>query len=285
MPWKAFMVALTCCCVAMTAVADDLPRETTPPTQALLEASLKKTGLVPAVRDGRLAVALVVLEEREFGGLGLVNGHHMFYAASLPKIAILYGAAVSLDQERFALDPRLRDDLVAMIRRSCNPCANRVLDRVGRDWLLDLLTDGPYPLYDPDQGGGLWVGKDYAKRPAHQREPLQGLSHAATAWQAARFYYLLIRGELASPERTELMLEALSSPAIAHKFVAGLEGKDVERIYRKSGTWRRHHSDSVLVVAEHGSYILVALANDGQGGDWLTRLATEVHDRLIPATP
>jgi beta-lactamase class A len=128
------------------------------------------------------------------------------------------------------------------------------------------------------------VGKDYARRPAYQRDPLQGFSHAATPWQAARFYYELLRGELVSAASTELMLEALSEPAIAHKFVAGLEGVDA-RLYRKSGTWRNHHADSALVVAESGSYILVGLCRDTNGGAWLEQLARALHEPVLALTP
>lgn len=253
----------------------------------MLDEAVASLGLQKAVKDGRLAVALVRMDGSGedpwgFDGLGLLGGHRMFYAASLPKIAILYGAAVSLDQGRFELDQYLHDDLVAMIRNSCNPCATRVLALVGREWLLDLLAEGRYQFYDPAMGGGLWVGKDYAKRQAHHREPLKGLSHAATTWQAARFYWLLLNGELVSPERTELMLEALSKPAIPHKFVAGLKGRDIQEMYRKSGTWKRYHADSVVVVTENDAYILVALAQDPNGDNWLRRLAPAVHDRLIP---
>ncbi len=269
----------------VSAAQEDLPAQGAGPVQATLDAVVDELGLRRAVNEQRLGLALVRLDGGDFDGLGLLNGHRMFYAASLPKIAILYGAAVSLDQGRFELDQYLHDDLVAMIRRSCNACATRVLGLVGREWLLELLQDGPHRLYDPELRGGLWVGKDYAKRAAYRRDPLAGTSHGATAWQAARFYYLLFQGTLASPEQTRLMQEALADPAIQHKFVKGLEGQQVERLYRKSGTWRRYHSDSVLVQAEGGSYILVGLSRDAAGGEWLERLAAAVHQRMITAEP
>lgn len=253
--------------------------------QTLLDRTLGELELEQVVRDGRLGVALVRLDGTAFDGLGLANGHRMFYAASLPKILILYGAAVALDQGRITLDPALHEDLVSMIRVSCNPCSNRALDRIGREWLVDLVENGPHGFYDPQAGGGLWIGKDFARTPAFRRDPLNGLSHGATAWQAARFYYLLQQGALASAPQTELMLEALSDPAIAHKFVAGIGDSPRARLHRKSGTWRNHHADSMLVVAEHGSYILVALAHDAQGGAWLEQLAAALHLPLTSNPP
>ncbi|MEE4173669.1 MAG: serine hydrolase [Xanthomonadales bacterium] len=263
-----------------TSQASPLPREGADPLQGLLDRTVAELGLDSAAEEGRLAIAVVRLDGERVVGLGLVNGHQGFYAASLPKIAILYGAAVSLDEGRVELDDALHDDLVAMIRSSCNPCANRVLDRIDRRWLLELLQHGEHRFYDPDLGGGLWVGKDYAPEAAYRRDPLHGFSHKATAWQAARFYTLLVRGELASPASTTLMLEALSNPAISHKFVAGLAETDA-RLYRKSGTWRNHHADSALVVAETGSYILVGLARDREGGRWLEQIARALHRPVL----
>ena len=171
-------------------------------------------------------------------------------------------------------------DINAMIRRSCNHCATRVLEAVGRDWLLELLQAEPYRFYDPEHGGGLWVGKDYARQGAFQREPLQGLSHAATPWQVARWYYHLIGGRLASPEQTQLMLSALIDPAISHKFVKGLQGRKTDAVYRKSGTWRDYHADSMLVTTGSTSFILVGLAQDPNGGRWLEQIARRVYDRV-----
>ena len=278
------IVGLLTILLAPAIQAESLPRDAGGPVQALLDHTVDELGLSEPVAQGRLGIALIRIQGKEVFGLGLVNGHQGFYAASLPKIAVLYGAGVALDEGRIQLDPELHDDLVAMIRTSCNPCTNRVLDRIGRDWLLEQLQQGDTPFYDPELGGGLWVGKDFARRPAFERDPLGCVSHAATAWQAARFYFELFRGDLASPEVTDLMLEALSEPGINHKFVAGLEGVDA-RLYRKSGTWRNHHADSVLVDAERGRYILVALARDPAGGAWLESLARALHEPVLALDP
>lgn len=281
-PWR-LLACITGFWVTVAAAADDLPESAFGPAQEMLEIALGTLGLDEAVDQGKLAVALVVLDGNEATSLGMVNGNRMLYAASLPKIAILYGAAVALDEGRLTLTDALETDLVAMIRNSCNGCATRVLETVGREWLLELLQRDPYRFYDASRGGGIWVGKDYARKGAFRRDPLQGLSHAATAWQVARWYYLLINGELASPEATKLMLECLSKPAISHKFVMGLSDRDTTELYRKSGTWREYHSDSALVRTRSVSYILVALAAKRDAARWLEELAGEVHDRVVEA--
>ncbi len=269
---------------AQTGPLDDLPLQAFGKAQVELEIVLDQLELRDAVDDGRLAVALVELDGDNAVSLAMVNGHLMLYAASLPKIAILYGAAVALDRGRLTMTDALRKDMVAMIRQSCNDCATRVLAMVGRQWLLDLLQSDPYRFYDAERGGGLWVGKDYARQGAFKREPLKNLSHAATPWQVARWFYLLNRGLLASPEQTELMLECLSRPAIQHKFVKGLSDHPNAQLYRKSGTWRKYHADSVLVKDGATSYILVGLAADRRGGRWLESIARRLHARLAAAS-
>ena len=69
--------------------------------------------------------------------------------------------------------------------------------KVGFERLVEILPDKRYgKLYDPTHGGGLWVGKAYGKSAAWRRDPLKGLSHAASAMQAARFYYGIMTGTI-----------------------------------------------------------------------------------------
>jgi beta-lactamase class A len=180
-----------------------------------------------------------------------------------------------------ALDGGTRDALTRMIRHSSNQAATAMLRRVGKDRLLEVLRSDRFRLYDPQVNGGLWVGKEYGKSPAYRRDPLYNLSHAATAMQAARFYYLLASGRLVSPGLARDMKEILSRPGIAHKFVKGLAGFPAARIYRKSGTWRDWHADSVLVEEGRHRYILIGLAEDPDGGRWLTELAAPLHRAIV----
>jgi beta-lactamase class A len=171
-----------------------------------------------------------------------------------------------------------------MIRYSDNNAATRVLDLVGRDKLLDILQSLRFKLYTREHDGGLWVGKDYARKGAYQRDPLHNLSHGASVMQVARFYYLLDTNRLVNPELTEQMKEILSKPAISHKFVKGLEDVPDAVLFRKSGTWKNYHADSALVEFGSSKYILVGLVKNKQGGRWLTELALPLH-KLIVDTP
>ena len=249
--------------------------------QQALETLVDQQDLSAAIKAKELAVVLVIVTDPENPRLAELNGRNMVYAASLPKIAILLGAAVAIDEGRLELDDELRTDLIDMIRFSCNACATKVLEMVGREELIKILKSPEYNFYEPDGTGGLWVGKDYGPGTAYQRDPLSNLSHGATAFQAARFYYKLNNGTLVSPEQSRMMLEVLSKPGLSHKFVKGLQAYPGLDIYRKSGTWRTYHADSALVRTEGLAYVIVALAKNPQGAVWLEELAGPLHDLAV----
>ena len=248
--------------------------------QMQLEKLVRRQGLWPAVERGELSLVLAIVTDPAKPQMADLNGHKMMYAASLPKIAILLGAAVAIEEGKLDLDAKLQADIVNMIRYSSNECATRVLGQVGRENLINLLQSPDYDFYDANGEGGLWVGKDYGPSPAYHRDPLHNLSHGATAFQVARFYYRLNAGTLVSPEYTELMLDALSHPGIPHKFVKGLQGVPGIEVYRKSGTWKDFHADSALVHFRDQTYIIVGLAHNRNGGTWLAQLARPINDMV-----
>jgi beta-lactamase class A len=80
-----------------------------------------------------------------------------------------------------------------------------------------------------------------------------------------------------------MMKDVLSRPGIHHKFVKGLERVPGLTLYRKSGTWKEFHSDSVLVEAGAHKYVMVGLARDSRGEDWLEKLAEPLHEAVVGA--
>ncbi len=246
-----------------------------------LESVIAKQNLTGAIKSQELAVVLVIVTDPDKPHLAELNGDNMVYAASLPKIAILLGAAVEIDDGRLQLNDELQMDIDNMIRYSCNACATKVLAQVGREELLDILQSPRFNFYDQKGNGGLWVGKDYGPAAAYHRDPLSGLSHGATAYQAARFYYKLQNGTLVSPQQTKLMLEALSHPGIKHKFVKGLKAYPGLELFRKSGSWRDYHADSALVRSKGLAYIMVALSHNPKGAVWIEKLAAPLHELAV----
>ena len=193
-----------------------------PELQSRLESTLQELGLDQPADNGNLALALVDITLPDNPRVAQVNGDDMMYAASLPKIAILLGAFERIEQGTLDFNDENRALMTRMIRNSSNSAATIMLNRVGKDYLADLLQSPRYRLYDRARNGGLWVGKEYGKGAAFRRDPLHNLSHGATAMQVARFYYYLETDRLvASPLGAE-MKEILSKPAINHKFVKGM---------------------------------------------------------------
>jgi len=215
----------------------------------------------------KMAVGLVDLTSPRTPRFASINGREMLYAASLPKIAILLAVYQAVHEGRVKETPALVTALTKMIRVSDNECATKMMDLVGYEAIEKVLRDPKYELYDAQRGGGLWVGKRFAKQGRRYPDPIKGLSHAATVNQVCRFYYLLATGRLVDADSSRKMLAILSKPAIHHKFVKVLEERAPDaQLYRKSGTWRIWHSDSVLVWGPKRRYILVGLLECARGG-------------------
>jgi beta-lactamase class A len=157
-----------------------------------------------------------------------------------------------------------------------------MIDRVGFDKIASVMQDPRYELYDPEHGGGLWVGKRYAAAGTRVGEPMKNISHAATATQVCRYYYLLAFGKLVSYERSKQMLGYLGNPELHHKFVNTLDRvAPSAKVFRKSGSWKTYHSDSALVWGRNNRrYILVALVDDAEGEKIMRDLMLEVDKKI-----
>jgi len=261
----------------------DLRDSHDPALQAELDAALSVLpNFQKDVRNKKLSAVVADVTDLEHPKVAGFNPDLMLYAASLPKVAIALAALVEIDQGRLKMDDKLHSELVNMIKRSSNRDATAVLNKVGMDRLQQILQDKRYgELYDPAHGGGLWVGKPYAKAGREQREPLKHLSHAASAMQVARLYYGLLNGSILGHRHDALLREMFGEPGISHKFVKGLEGRLHVRIYRKSGTWRDFHADAALVERDKLSYIVVAIDHSPQAGLGFTKGIRIVDDLML----
>jgi beta-lactamase class A len=155
-----------------------------------------------------------------------------------------------------------------------------MIDRLGYKKIASVLESPEYKLYDKLNGGGLWVGKRYASAGARNPDPIKGLSHAATVQQVCRFYYKMITGKLVSPQKSKQMLDIMENSKLHHKFVNTLDRiAPNARVFRKSGSWRNYHADSVLVWGKDGrKYILVALIEDPNGEQIIRDLVVPVEN-------
>ena len=238
----------------------DLRDSHDPEFQAEVDAALADRSMFwDGVKKHDLTVVIADVTDLEHPSVAWYNPELMLYAASMPKIAIALGAIVEIGLGNLELDDELHQQLVNMIKRSSNKDATAVFNKVGVERLKEILQDERYgKLYDPERGGGLWCGKSYSKDSKVQRDPLKNLSHGASAIQAARFYYGYLNGTILDHKYLPLLKEMFGSPGIKHKFVKGVEGRDVQ-VYRKSGTWGNFHADSGVFVRDDLTYIVVAV--------------------------
>ncbi len=235
------------------------------------------------ISQKKMAVGIVDLSDADNPRFARVNGGHMMYAASLPKIAILLAAMDAIEKGELKESEEVKKDMRLMISKSNNAASTRMIDRIGYEKLEAVMTDPKYEFYDEDHGGGLWVGKRYGGGGSTNREPLKNLSHAASVTQVCRYYYLLANGKLVNEERSKQMLAIMEDPELHHKFVNTLDQIAPDaRLFRKSGSWRTYHSDSILVWGEDPGrrYILVALIDDPNGEQIIRSLVKPIEKVL-----
>jgi beta-lactamase class A len=220
------------------------------------------------IQQKRMSISLVDMTDENNIKYANINGDNMMYAASMPKIAVLYAAIDAIEEGDLRLTKSVQNDMWLMINKSNNAASTRMIDRVGFQRIEDLMCNPENPFYDKEGNGGLWVGKRYAAQGKRNPEPIRGLSHAATTDAVAKFYYQLATGQLINEKRSAQMLKYLKNPGLHHKFVNTLDVIAPEAtLYRKSGSWKNWHCDSIMVVdeARGKKYILVAMVEDAAG--------------------
>ncbi|MGE0622922.1 MAG: serine hydrolase [Pseudomonadales bacterium] len=282
-----FIALLTGCHAAAAADGDredwqPLYDLVNPELQAELERAISgNPGWRRLAASGRMAVGLVDMAATQ-PRFARINGNLMMYAASLPKIAILLAAYVQLEEDKLPDTPGIRRDMTDMIRYSSNEAATRMIDRIGMERIDEILMDPRFGLYDESRGGGLWIGKRFAKQGQRIGDPLHNISHGATVTQICRFYYLLATGQLVGPGRTQQMLYDLSDPGLYHKFVYAVRNRAPDAtLYRKSGTWQNWHSDSIWVKGKGWrNYILAAMV-ESPDGERIIRSVLPVVEEIL----
>jgi beta-lactamase class A len=255
-----------------------------PDFQAVFEKTLGKQfgqDIWDLAKAKKVSIVLADITDPHKPQVAEVNGDVMLYAASLPKIAIVLGVFEEMERGKMKMDDETKKLLIATVRKSSNKAATELLKRVGIENLAEILQSDRYRLYDPNYGGGLWVGRDYGGGPVWKRDPINNISHGASAMQTARYYYMAATGRLVAAEYQKDLVEVFSKPAVSHKFVKGLKAAAPEaEIYRKSGTWKDFHADSGVITQKDREYIVVALFEHEKGEERLVELITAVEELM-----
>lgn len=235
------------------------------------------------IEQQKMAVGIVDLRNTNNVRFASINGDYMMYAASLPKIAVLLSAVDAIEKGELIETQEIKNDMHLMISKSNNAATTRMIDLLGYEKIESVMRDPNYQFYDEANGGGLWVGKRYGSGGGTNREPLKNLSHAASVMQVCRFYYLLANGKLVNRQRSKQMLDIMGNPGLHHKFVNTIEQIAPQaKLFRKSGSWKNFHSDSILVWGKNPSrrYILVALVDDEAGNEIIKDLVKPIEKVL-----
>ncbi|MEP6794125.1 MAG: serine hydrolase [Saprospiraceae bacterium] len=251
--------------------------------QSKLEAILHSNRhWVELSKSNSLSIGIVDMQDPLHSRFASINENNMVYAASLPKIAVLLASEDAIEQGKIVETSAVKADMRLMIAKSNNEAATRMIERVGIKQIGQVLQNPRYNLYDPENGGGLWVGKAYGKGNVRIGDPIKNLSHAATVMEVCKYYYMLAFGQLVSPDRSKEMLSYLVDPELHHKFVSVLDRVAPDaKVYRKSGTWANWHADSALVWDPHRRYIVVVLAEDTHGETMLRELMQKIDNVLV----
>jgi beta-lactamase class A len=215
--------------------------------------------------------------------LAMINPDRGEYAASVPKIGILLAYFQLHPEAATNLSASARHELGLMARASDNEMAAKYSRELGLKQIQAVLDS--YHFYDPNHGGGIWVGKHYGRGEERYGDPVGDNSHAATVRQLLRYFLLLEQGRLVSPAASKTMREIFAAPDIPHddiKFVKGLAGRNVQ-IIRKWGSWQDWLHDTSVVTGGGRHYILVALTKHPKGDEYLVALAKAVDDLLTDA--
>ena len=104
------------------------------------------------------AVGVLDLKTRR---LAMIHPDRGEYAASVPKIGILLAWFQLHSQAATNLDAQTRHELGLMVKTSDNEMATKFSQEMGLKQIQAVLNS--HHLYDKDHGGGIWVGKHYAR--------------------------------------------------------------------------------------------------------------------------
>jgi beta-lactamase class A len=259
------------------------------PADAALQLSLERL-------EARVAGELAIPDaERAFGVLDLgasdatntprlamIHGDRLFYAASVPKIAIVAAYFAKFPDAAETLAPNVARELERVLKLSDNDLAAKYSQLVGLEYIQAWLEQPGNRLYERAGRGGLWCGKHYGVERPRLGDPLADHSHAATARALLRFYWLLENDRLVSPAASRRIRRLFAAPELDFhndNFVRGLNGRDVTLI-RKNGLWEDWHLDTARVQHGGHAYILVGLTHHAQGQEYLSRMAAAVDELL-----
>ena len=154
---------------------------------------------------------------------------------------LVSAAFAGSDADRAAASKKVRDlgfaqrlaiMMGASTRIGSDLVAQTVVRDLGFEYIASVLLQ--YGLFDPNRGGGLWLGSDYDRNdwqsaPASSLTKAEGGAHSATAGALAAFLTLLARGELVDRESSAEMSALLKQEMSANRDLFGFR-EEIEEL-------------------------------------------------------
>ena len=234
-----------------------------------------------------MSVGLVDLSNPKAPRFAQVNGNTMMYGASLPKLMVLLAAFQGFEDCTLKDTPEVHRDLIEMIRRSDNLAASQMIGRIGLRKIEALASDRRYRFYDPQKGGGIWLGGTYSSWRREESRTQDGFvlhGHGLPALP------VLLPAGLRPAHQPGALAPNAENPGVSRSSrqvcLGAGENRAPGRLYRKSGEVRGFHADSVLVWdSGWRRYILVSMIEDDRGEQILKELVPVAENVLRPSQP
>lgn len=237
-----------------------------PPPLALVPAPELERMLDERLGDQASHYALVVQDLDDGRGVA-INADHVFYAASLFKLEVLYDIFAQRDAglldfgERYvATDYYSGFDLGPHLVRPCSTTS--IADLLSA---MTSVSDNVAAVMLQDRAGAANINDAMAALGLTDTRLTADGTLPATAADMARLVEAIYRGRGLAPGSAGQMLELMTHEQSADRIPADLPpGTGVAH---KTGNWDTATHDAGIVYGEHGAYLMVLMSDQGFTSD------------------
>lgn len=247
-----------------------------------VEAAVKAACKQYRVPENMVSVGLCDPHTNEYG---MFMGDTMRYAACVAKLLVILGVYEEEANGKLTITREMEAAMSRMIRLSSMPEAGELARKVGIKRILEIAQSPRYRLYDKERGGGMWHGRPFWGGGPMYRDPVANLSHAVTARQVLRYYWMLDHGLLVSPESSRRMEDVFQDDTVCgildHKIVHALRMRGGMAFIRKSGWYPPQQNDTALITGPGRHYILCCFVRSGSGDQVIEAISKRLDDFMI----
>ena len=237
-----------------------------PPPLALVPAPDLEQALKQRLGDQAQHYALVVQDLDDGSGVA-INADHVFYAASLFKLEVLYDVFAQRDAglldfgERYvATDYYSGFDLGPHLVQPCSTAT--VADLLSA---MTCVSDNVAAVMLQDRAGAANINDAMAALGLTDTRLTADGTLPATAADMARLVDAIFRGRGLAPGSAGQMLDLMTHEQSADRIPADLP--PATRVAHKTGNWDTATHDAGIVYGPHGTYLMVLMSDQGFASD------------------